>query len=240
MLLAIDTSSRYGGVAIADPSGMVVEARLWRSQYNHTAQLMPAVASLLETCHAEVSDLAGVGVALGPGPFSALRVGVSAAKGLAMAAGLPIVGIDTLALEAGRHLNTGGATVAWLDAGRHEVAAGWFDVRGRRIRDDELAEPGTLLAGDAIFAGATTYCGEAAYRLADTIGESGAESARAVAPWTPADRLWTLAARTAQCVQHGETDDLDNLQPYYLRMPSIGAPKQRDQVAQGRPASARP
>ena len=96
MLLCIDTSSRFGGVALAEDAGLVVEARLWHSTANHTAQLMPAVAEALKARGQRVADLSGVAVALGPGPFSALRVGVSAAKGLAMATGFPIVGVDTL------------------------------------------------------------------------------------------------------------------------------------------------
>ena len=69
----------------------------------------------------------------------------------------------------------------------------------------------------------------------------GVEPGRAiVAPWTPADRLWELASVAVQRVALGELGDLSTLQPYYLRMPSIGTPKQRDRVVQGKPAAARP
>ncbi len=245
MLLAIDTSSRCGGMALADTDGNVVEARLWRTRVNHTAQLMPAVAAALQTHGLQVAHLTGVAVALGPGPFSALRVGVSAAKGLAMAAGLPIVGIDTLALEAGRHLQPDAIAVAWLDAGRNEVAAAWFGSDGNRIREDAIAPPESLLGEDATNTAPHTYCGEAAFGRQGNIRSfasgPGVEPGRAiVAPWTPADRLWELASVGAQRVALGELSDLSTLQPYYLRMPSIGAPKQRDQVVQGKPAAARP
>ena len=245
MLLAIDTSSRCGGMALADTDGTVVEARLWRTRVNHTAQLMPAVASVLQTHGLQVAHLTGVAVALGPGPFSALRVGVSAAKGLAMAAGLPIVGIDTLALEAGRHLKADGIAVAWLDAGRNEVAAAWFGGDGKRIQEDAIAPPESLLSEDATSTVPYTYCGEAVFGRQDNIRSfasgHGVEPGRAiVAPWTSADRLWELASVGVQRVALGELSDLSTLQPYYLRMPSIGAPKQRDQVVQGKPAAARP
>ncbi len=251
MLLAIDTSSRYGGAALADDDGQVVEARLWRSTANHTAQLMPAVAELLAAQRIAAAELAGVAVALGPGPFSALRVGVSAAKGLAMAGELPIVGVDTLALEAGPHLTPDGIVSAWLDAGRNEVAAGWFRGDGERVTEDAIDAPAALLEREpALPQGALIYCGEAAHDRRDTInrGDAIRNPGQAQAPlrptiiasWTPAGRLWQLAAEGRRRLSRNRADDLSTLQPYYLRMPTIGAPRQRDRARRGRPpASAR-
>ena len=232
MLLAIDTSSRFGGAAVADADGIVVDARLWRTGMNHTAQLMPAVADALRGQGLAVADLDGVAVALGPGPFSALRVGVSAAKGLAMAAGIPIVGVDTLALEAHPHLAAGGDGVvcAWLEAGRREVAAGWFDGGGKRVREDAIAAPETILEQ----AEALLYCGEAAAARRAEIRQVDIGRTAGVAPWNPALRLWALAAVAAGRLGQGDADELAGLQPYYLRMPTVGAPRQRDRVRQGR------
>ena len=240
MLLSIDTSSRHGGVALSDADGNVIEARLWYSTANHTTQLMPAVAEVLASRNLPAAALTGVAVALGPGPFSALRVGVSAAKGLAMAAGYPIIGIDTLSLEARPHLTPDGIVSAWLDAGRNEVAAAWFQ-HGERIREDAIDSPDALLDDEpALPHGALIYCGEAAHSRRDAIGNSGDSNQRpaAVAPWTPANRLWALAELAAGRLRDGHADDLATLQPYYLRMPTIGAPKRRDTVRQGRSSAA--
>ena len=239
MLLSIDTSSRHGGAALSDPDGNVLEARLWRSTANHTAQLMPAVAEILKAQNVRAAELDAVAVALGPGPFSALRVGVSAAKGLAMAGGFAIIGVDTLALEARSKLVPNGIVAAWLDAGRNEVAAGWFDGYGSRIRDDEIASTETLLDHDSALPHTLmVYCGEAAHSRQDSIVGSGDDNLPSrptlVMPWTPADRLWSLASAAAERLRHNETDDLATLQPYYLRMPTIGTPKRRDRVRQGR------
>ncbi len=242
MLLSIDTSSRHGGVALSDPDGAVVEARLWYSTANHTAQLLPAVAEVLASRKLSVAELTGVAVALGPGPFSALRVGVSAAKGFAMAAGYPIIGIDTLALEAMPHLTPDGIVAAWLDAGRNEVASAWFRPNGERVREDAIDSPDALLDDEPPLPdGALIYCGEAAHSRRDAIrnADAGSHASRpaAIAPWTPADRLWALAELAARRLRDGRADDLATLQPYYLRMPTIGAPKRRDTVRQGRSAA---
>ena len=217
-----------------------MEARLWRTTASHTTQLMPAVAELLAARKLPAVELVGVAVALGPGPFSALRVGVSAAKGMAMAAGYPIIGIDTLALEAMPHLTPDGIVSVWLDAGRNEVAAAWFRPNGR-VRADAIDSPDALLDDEpALPDGALIYCGEAANSRRDAIrnAHAGGLASRptAVAPWTPANRLWTLAHLAARRLRDGHADELATLQPYYLRMPTIGAPKRRGIVRQGRSA----
>ena len=247
MLLSIDTSSRYGGAALSGGDGQVVEARTWRSTANHTAQLMPAVTELLTARSIRAADLSAVAVALGPGPFSALRVGVSAAKGLAIAGGFPIIGVDTLLLEARPYLDhasyrqpTGECSpVAWLDAGRNEVAAGAFDAGGQRLRDDRVGTPADLLEQDAEESLTRIYCGEAAWARRGEIQDlAGDGSAYVVMPWTPADRIFALSELAAGRLSAGQCDDLTALQPYYLRMPTIGAPRRRDLVRQGRPSSS--
>lgn len=247
MLLSIDTSSRYGGVALSTVDGQVIEARMWHSTANHTAQLMPAVTELLSARDIRAAELTGVAVALGPGPFSALRVGVSAAKGLAMAGGFPIVGADTLLLEAWPYLAVsardqppgGGSVASWLDAGRNEVAAGVFSAGGERMMHDRVESPADLLQQDFGRPLTTVYCGEAAWtRRKDIAALAGNSSGSFVMPWNPAARLWALAELAASRLNNGQSDDLATLQPYYLRMPTIGAPRRRDLVRQGRTSSS--
>ena len=217
MLLSVDTSSRYGGVALSGDDGQVVETRMWRSAANHTAQLMPAVTELLSARGIRAAELTGVAAALGPGPFSALRVGVSAAKGLAMAGGFPIVGVDTLLLEAQRYLEHAAFgqpqgenhVVAWLEAGRNEVAAGVFGASGERLREDRVAAPGDLLHQDAGRPLTTVYCGEAAWaRRSEIAVQAGNRSGLIMMPWTPADRLWALAEVAARRLSEGQSDEL--------------------------------
>ena len=220
---------------------------MWRSTANHTAQLMPAVTELLSAQGIRAAELSGVAVALGPGPFSALRVGVSAAKGLAMAGGFPIVGVDTLLLEAWPYLAASahrqpsgeGGVASWLDAGRNEVAAGVFDAHGERMTDDQVAPTADLLQQGDESPLATVYCGEAAWGRREEIATlAGNRSGFVVLPWTPAARLWALAELATRRLNDGQSDDLATLQPYYLRMPTIGAPRRRDLVRQGRPSSS--
>ena len=227
MLLAIDTSTRYAGVALAE-DGRVVSSRSWWSAVNHTAELMPAVSQLLGAVGAAVNDLEGIAVALGPGGFSALRVGMSVAKGLALASGKPLVGIGTLDAEAQPYWQTGLPVCALLDAGRSEVSSAHFDTDGQRTREDLICTPEELLPQ---IAGTNLFCGEAVPARAALIREQLGKRA-VVVDHSPAARLWALAGLGNRRLKAGDTDDVGTLQPYYLRMPTIGGPKRRDRVRQ--------
>jgi tRNA threonylcarbamoyladenosine biosynthesis protein TsaB len=103
MLLAIDTATRHASVALyreadagADAPGGVLAEYTWYSANRHSVQLAPTVDEMLRRQGLSAMDLTAVGVALGPGSFTGLRIGVSVAKGLCLALGIPIVGVPTL------------------------------------------------------------------------------------------------------------------------------------------------
>lgn len=228
MLLAIDTSTRHAGVALAD-DGKVIASRSWLSTVNHTAELMPAVSEMLGGRDLSVADLEGFAVALGPGGFSALRVGVSVAKGLAMTAQKPLVGVGTLELEAFPYLKSGLPVCALLEAGRGQVASASFAANGLPLEGERIGAVQELIAE---IKEPTIFCGEGASIWEYILREELADKAILISPYTPAQRLWSLAELGQQRLAMGETSDLVGLQPNYLRMPTIGAPKRRDWVPQ--------
>jgi len=229
MLLAIDTSTRYAGVALANDD-RVIASHAWHSTYNHTAELMPAVVSILEHGGLTAADLDGIAVALGPGGFSALRVGISVAKGLSLVTKKPIVGVGTLDLDAYPYLKSGVQVCALIETGREECATALFGRDGIRIREDQVCTADDLaveVKGPAIF------CGEGVTAWQDQIAEALGADAQIVRS-VPAVRVWALAVIGQEKLTAGEADDLTTLQPEYLRMPSIGVRKQRDRLPQGR------
>src|SRR3712207_6544644 len=95
MLLAIDTSDDHSGVAFYDKGSVLAECA-WYSGRRHAEQTLPTVELLLRHLDRTPHDLTAVAVATGPGSWSGLRVGMSLAKGIALAHSLPILGIPTL------------------------------------------------------------------------------------------------------------------------------------------------
>ena len=248
MLLAIDTTSRHASVALAEPpaagagDAVVVAGLSWRSAVNHTTELMPAVAQLLDRRGLRPAQLDAVAVALGPGGFSALRTGLSVAKGLALAARIPVIGIGSLDLELYPLREAGRPVCALLEAGRGEAASALAAPGGARQREDRITGPEELLdeihaldldtGGNAAESGGQMlFCGEGMPPWAESI--RAALGRRAILCHTPPSaRAGSLAALAAQRLALGQTDDLDALQPRYLRLPTIGAPKRRDRRTQ--------
>jgi tRNA threonylcarbamoyladenosine biosynthesis protein TsaB len=127
MLLAVDTSTKQMGLALYDGAQVIGEL-LWHSRHYHTVELAPAVADLLTRSGLKMDTIQALGVALGPGSFTSLRVGLAFVKGLALARHLPIIGIPTLDVVAAaqemRHL----PLAAVLQAGRGRLALAWYEV----------------------------------------------------------------------------------------------------------------
>ncbi len=147
-LLLINTCGAEGVLALADDERVVAEERL--PGRGASEMLMPALRRLLGTPGWTPGELGGVGVVVGPGSFTGVRVGLSAAKGLCDALGVGMVAMSRLALVAMQARGDG--AVALLDAGRGEYFCGVYR-RGMRVSEELLrAEEvlGLVRRGEAV------------------------------------------------------------------------------------------
>jgi len=163
--LGIDSATRPGSVGLRAGSNSMQEplsAGGW-----HARDLLTAIEGLLGRAGIAASDLRGIGVAVGPGSFTGVRVGMATAKGLGFALDVPVEGLSTLEALA-LAVVSGGARAAHvcpvLDAGRGEVYAALFRARPdgvERLEADRAWKPadlaaaipdGTVLAGDGVAA----------------------------------------------------------------------------------------
>jgi tRNA threonylcarbamoyladenosine biosynthesis protein TsaB len=125
MLLAVDTSTAQVGLAVYD-GAQVVGEYAWRSSQRHTVELAPAIFELLTRCGLTMDNVRALGVALGPGSFTSLRVGLSLVKGFALARSLPLIGIPTLDILAAAQPLSNLPLLVAIQAGRGRLAAGWY------------------------------------------------------------------------------------------------------------------
>jgi tRNA threonylcarbamoyladenosine biosynthesis protein TsaB len=148
MLLAVDTSTIQMGLALYDGAQVIGES-LWHSRHYHTVELAPAVADLFARSGLKIDAVQALGIALGPGSFTSLRVGLAFVKGLALARHLPLIGIPTLDVVAAAQGVRDLPLAAVLQAGRGRLALGWYEAGGRGWESrgralvttvDELAE----------------------------------------------------------------------------------------------------
>ena len=231
LLLAIDTSTRYAGVSLRNQDRVVCSLS-WHSTQNHTKELLPAIESVLQRAGAGHAALQGIAVASGPGGFSALRVGMSAAKGLAMPHGLPVVAVGTLECEAWPYASTGLPVCSLLDVGRNEVATATFQQRDTwsRIAEERICGPEDLQTLADNTTSDLVLCGEGVPGREQHLKEALGERALVI-NGGHSGRLWALAELGWSRLVEGRTEDLSTLQPFYLRRPTIGRPATRRVVS---------
>ncbi|HNT23728.1 MAG TPA: tRNA (adenosine(37)-N6)-threonylcarbamoyltransferase complex dimerization subunit type 1 TsaB [Anaerolineales bacterium] len=127
MLLAVDTSTRTIGLALYDGVQVICE-NTWASRDYHTVELAPALADALARARVQMSDLKILAVALGPGSFTGLRIGLALVKGIALARHLPVIGIPTLDALAASQPVRQMPLIAILNAGRGRLAVGRYQA----------------------------------------------------------------------------------------------------------------
>lgn len=228
MYLGIDTSTSRGSLALARPGELLAEVPLLeRSQ--HARDLMERLHGLLEESRLRASDLRGVGVAVGPGSFTGVRIGMATAKGLAYALRIAAAGISTLealARAAQRTQGwTSGAIGAALEAGRGEIYWAIFKTEEgvlSRLGEDRSCRPSSaieglpdniLIAGNA--AGSIALLAERRHRAPPAVVDPPPLLAGAIALWA------------AATIPGGASYRPGTLGPNYVRPAGAEAPRRR-------------
>lgn len=200
--LVIDASTYDADVAVLDDDRVLAERRPMMRDALHE-RLMPAVADALEAAGTEISDLARIVCGAGPGSFTSLRIAASIAKGIAMAADIPLFAVSSLALLVGGAELRPGRYIAALDALRGEFYVALYDV------DDSRAishlEPARLIAADQLESLAVSV-GATIVTPSDVAGAVRA-SPRARA-----------AARLGHLIERGGPVDVSAWEPAYGRL----------------------
>jgi tRNA threonylcarbamoyladenosine biosynthesis protein TsaB len=239
LLLAIDTATRVTGLALYDQAGLHME-HMWLSGDNHTVELMPYIVRACEQQGLVPSALRALAVSLGPGSFTGLRVGLSVAKGLALALGIPVLGVPTLDAIAYGHSREVLPVCAVLPAGRgrwctalyrHRPNTGGTEYRPRPKDGETEYQPGgasgwqrssdyVLVSTDdliALLQEPTLICGELDQSLEEVLRTRAAERAVIASPALRMRRAGYLGELAWQRFSAGEWDELSSLTPIYLQ-----------------------
>ncbi|MDD2463679.1 MAG: tRNA (adenosine(37)-N6)-threonylcarbamoyltransferase complex dimerization subunit type 1 TsaB [Desulfobulbus sp.] len=167
LILAIETSTGCGSVALTRGDGRfgkVLGEYTLQPEVTHSRRLLGSVSAMMQALSVSWNDLDGVAVSLGPGSFTGLRIGMAAAKGIAMAADRPLIGVPTFDALALQLTPTSLPVYLVLDARKQQVYAapyhfsaeicqrsGPFVVLGAEQLRDTINEP-TLVAGPGVIA----------------------------------------------------------------------------------------
>ncbi len=180
LTLAIDTSGDCCSVALHDLSSDRILASIERQTVSgHAEQLFAIIAEALDSAAVDYPSIGRVAAVRGPGSFTGIRIGLAAARGLALALGIPAIGIGTLAAhaETARRIageigvRRPGGIIAAIDARRGEIYAQYFAAGEAQSREPTVAAPGDILASWAAdLPPDTAICGAAARQLGEGFG----------------------------------------------------------------------
>jgi tRNA threonylcarbamoyladenosine biosynthesis protein TsaB len=213
IVLGIHSSGPQPAVAVAAGAVLLAETILPPAR-THLERLGPAIQETLRALGMEASDVDAVAVALGPGSFSGIRVGLATAKGIAAALDKPIVGVSSLEIIARRALMAGETGIPVIDARRGEIyaAAYRYESRGMtRLSEAFLLTASSLPRFAESIEGASVLCGDA------SVVEPSSFPKRVCFRQLLGPSASWVARVGAQRVESGRADDLTALTPLYVR-----------------------
>jgi tRNA threonylcarbamoyladenosine biosynthesis protein TsaB len=222
-VLALDATTRDGGVAIAIDDRIAIE-RGGDSRRTHAEQLPALLLQVVDDAGLTLDHIDVLGVASGPGSFTGLRIGIATVQGLAFVSGkrvVPVSALEALAQGAAEGARTGAFIASWIDAYRHEVFSAVYRVedappysagRLHEIDPPTVGAPDTIRArwGSAGLA-PDLFVGNGAQKYARPF-----TSTSAVGPSTVAGMVALMASHLARA---GHAVEPAGIQPLYVRRP---------------------
>ena len=220
-LLALETATDVCSAAVLCDGAVTAHASLHRPRV-HAEQLVPLVDNLLERAAIARADVDAIAVSMGPGSYTGLRIGVSTAKGLAMALDAALVGVPTLealAASVQPFVAEGDVVCAFLDARRDEVyAAAYQAARGglAPFASTSARTVGTLPDWLSTPPSMCWLVGDGAGKAADALGEVEIPLRVLPSDVHPPSAAW-VARRAWPRLQRSATESVAAFEPYYLK-----------------------
>ncbi|MFM5340411.1 tRNA (adenosine(37)-N6)-threonylcarbamoyltransferase complex dimerization subunit type 1 TsaB [Aeromonas veronii] len=216
-ILAVDTATEACSAALL--VGDKLFSRWEEAPRDHTRKILPMVQAVLEDAGISLSDLDAIAFGRGPGSFTGVRIGISVAQGLAFGAGVPLIGISTLAAMAQGAYRLDGAeqVLTAIDARMNEVYFGRYELidgRMQLVGDEVVSEPAALVDVRGKLASPVTCVGTGFETYGETLSGLADELAVSQVRFPAAEDMLPLA-RAAWLA--GEAVPVEQATPVYLR-----------------------
>ena len=228
-ILALETSAKAVSAAVTE-DGKVLASGYQDTGLTHSRTLMPIVEHILKNTDLTVQDCDVIAVAAGPGSFTGIRIGVSAAKGLAFAAEKPAVGVSTLAAMARNVAWLDGLVICAMDARRQQVYNALFQAQDgalTRLTPDRAISLEDLAAEVKGDQRPKIIVGDGARLCYNALSEQGI-SCRMAPPHLVMQNAVSVALEAEELARAGHLLTAQELQPVYLR--PAQAQRLRDRV----------
>lgn len=214
LILAAHTATPTLGIAVSK-DGVVIAEEILKPGREHLENISGVIEQILLRTGFQLGDFNGLGIAIGPGSFSGIRVGLSVFKGLALALNLKIVGLSTLEILTWQAVDIGEVAIPLLEAGRGEVFTGVF----KKLSDDVKIIKGPQLLNKQEITrfvsekhlSDTIFCG--VQELLEDLVDHENQSRRAITSASPGACGILVEKRLVR----GLFDDIHSLTPLYVR-----------------------
>jgi tRNA threonylcarbamoyladenosine biosynthesis protein TsaB len=212
VILNLETATKNCSVSVAE-DGVTLSIKEYAGEgYAHAEKLHVFIEEVLAGAAKSFNDIDAVAVSMGPGSYTGLRIGVSAAKGLCYALNIPLIAIDTLELIARQAAVKEGVVIPMIDARRMEVYNAVFSPDFIKVRETkaEVIMPDSF----AEFNAPVHLCGDGAEKCREVLGDSGKFVYHSDIIYPSASQMGLLSFHKYKI---SDTVDVAYFEPYYLK-----------------------
>ena len=221
IILNIETAIKNCSVSISDKGNLLAISEINEGKFSHAEKLHTFIPDVIKEAGLKMKDLDAIGISKGPGSYTGLRIGVSAAKGLCYALDKPLISIPTLDSMARQvSLEKGDLVVPMLDARRMEVYSAVFDHQYRQIRETKAEILDADSFTKALIAGKVYFVGDGAEKCSELIKHDNAIFLSDIYPSAKEMTIMSDQKYTAS-----DFEDVAYFEPFYLKDFVAGKPK---------------
>lgn len=215
-LLSVESSAKAASVALSE-DGRLISQYFSASQLTHSKTLLKMAEDMLTNQELSMQDIDAVAVAIGPGSFTGVRIGVAAAKGLCWGADKPAIGVSTLEAMAYQGIDRAGSVIcACMDARRSEIYNALFETDGENLVRlcEDRAVPIDIIVEEAKNSKKNYFfLGDGAKLCYNRFAEEGIPCTIA-----PEPMLLQTAWGVSRAAIGKQAEDAQDLTPRYLRL----------------------
>lgn len=212
LILSIETATTNCSVSLSDKGKTFALKEDYSNNFSHAERLHVYINLLLEENSIQPNQIDAVAVSKGPGSYTGLRIGVSAAKGLCFALNKPLISIPTLTSLSHQIKTENGKIVSMLDARRLEVYSAVFDCSHMQIRDTQAEIIDTNSYSVYLDTGKVFFIGTGVQKIKELITHTNAIFIEDKLP--SANEMGKLSYKKFNA---GEFEDIAYFEPYYLK-----------------------